>query len=182
MRLRCPRIWLLIAVLSIGCEREERRFRETVPPGPSAVIVPSTSLEAGPARQGHADFSRYERNAHAISEGQRLYEWFNCSGCHARGGGAIGPALMDDTWVYGGEPAQIFATLVEGRPNGMPAFGPRVPDQQLWQIVAYVRSMSGQVRKDVAPGRTDTLQMKPAEQSAPAQPPRRSSPPPGNTP
>ncbi len=63
----------------------------------------------------------------------------------------MGAALMDDKWIYGHEPHAIYATIVEGRPNGMPAFGGRIPDDQVWQLVAYVRSMSGQLRKDVAP-------------------------------
>jgi cytochrome c oxidase cbb3-type subunit 3 len=32
-----------------------------------------------------------------------------------------------------------------------------VPDQQIWQIVAYVQSMSGLVPNDAAPGRNDDL-------------------------
>jgi len=106
--------------------------------------------------------SPYDENAFAISEGQRLYEWFNCSGCHAHGGGAMGPALMDDQWLYGGAPDQIYSTIVQGRPNGMPSFGARIPRQQVWQLVAYVRSLSGQLRKDVEPGRPDAMQMRPA--------------------
>ena len=39
----------------------------------------------------------------------------------------------------------------------MPSFGGRIPDDQVWQLVAYVRSMSGQLRKDVAPSRSDEL-------------------------
>ena len=49
---------------------------------------------------------------------------------------------MDDEWIYGGRLEQIHQTMVEGRPNGMPAWGGKIPDQQLWQLAAYVRSMS----------------------------------------
>jgi len=45
---------------------------------------------------------------------------------------------MDDEWIYGFEPVNIFATIVEGRPNGMPSFRNRIPDYQVWQLVAYV--------------------------------------------
>jgi hypothetical protein len=51
-------------------------------------------------------------------------------------------ALMDDEWIYGGRLEQIHQTLVEERPNGMPAWGGKIPDDQLWQMAAYVRSMS----------------------------------------
>jgi cytochrome c oxidase cbb3-type subunit 3 len=54
----------------------------------------------------------------------------------------MGPDLMDDVWIYGSRLEQIHQTLVEGRPNGMPSWGNKVPDQQLWQLAAYVRSMS----------------------------------------
>jgi cytochrome c oxidase cbb3-type subunit 3 len=40
----------------------------------------------------------------------------------------------------------------------MPAFGQHVPEDQIWQLVAYVRSMSGQLSGSVAPNRSDTLQ------------------------
>ena len=46
---------------------------------------------------------------------------------------------------------------MEGRPNGMPSFKCRINEDQAWQLVAYVRSMSGWARKDAAPGRSDTL-------------------------
>jgi len=178
----CSRFRELAALLLIvagiaGCEREERRFSE--PQGDNVTLTtPTTDLMAGgqaPPPGGLAESagkSPYDGNAFAISEGQRLYEWFNCSGCHAHGGGAIGPALMDHVWLYGGEPDQIYATIVQGRPNGMPAFGARIPRQQVWQLVAYVRSLSGGLRKDVEPGRPDSMHMRPA----PAQTPEPGSP------
>ncbi len=46
---------------------------------------------------------------------------------------------MDDKWIYGAHPAQIYSSIVQGRPNGMPAFADRVPEQQVWQLVAYVQ-------------------------------------------
>jgi cytochrome c oxidase cbb3-type subunit 3 len=101
--------------------------------------------------------SPYHDNAYAMSEGKRLYNWFNCVGCHAHGGGGIGPALMDHRWIYGSRPDQIYSTIVQGRPNGMPSFAGRLTDQQVWQLVAYVESMAALVPKDAAPGRDDNL-------------------------
>jgi cytochrome c oxidase cbb3-type subunit III len=84
----------------------------------------------------------YYDNAAAVMAGKTLFGQYNCSGCHSNGGGGMGPALMDDEWIYGDRLEQIHQTLVEGRPNGMPAWGNKVPDEQLWQLAAYVRSMS----------------------------------------
>jgi len=86
--------------------------------------------------------AQYYENADAVINGKRLFTQYNCSGCHSNGGGGMGPSLMDDEWIYGGRLEQIHQTLVEGRPNGMPAWGGKIPDQQLWQLAAYVRSMS----------------------------------------
>jgi len=112
-----------------------------------------------------------------VSEGKRLYRWYNCNGCHANGGGGSGPPLMGDMWIYGNAPANIVAT-VEGRPNGMPSFRGKIPDYQAMQIAAYIRSMSGLVAKDVAPGRSDHLRAKKPESSTEQLTPKDSTRPP----
>jgi len=111
------------------------------------------------------DISKYESSAYAVSEGKRLYSAYNCVGCHEQGGGAIGPALMDSTWIYGSQPQQIYSDIVQGRPNGMPSFGGKLPDYQVWELVAYVRSMSGQLPSDIAPSRSDQMPVAKAEQA-----------------
>ena len=76
-----------------------------------------------------------------FAEGRRLFLWMNCAGCHgARGGGGIGPPLLDADWIYGREPANVYQSIVQGRPYGMPSYARLSPDQ-VWQIVAYVRSL-----------------------------------------
>jgi len=162
---RCIAIAACTVALSLAiaaCEREERQFRET-PPGVSPSNVRVSELQPGPAVPTPQTTSPYEHNAYAIAEGKRLYAQFNCVGCHAHGGGGMGPPLMDDKWLYGSEPANIFATIVEGRPNGMPAFGGKLANDQVWQLVAYVRSLSGLVRQDAASGRSDHMQVKKPE-------------------
>jgi cytochrome c oxidase cbb3-type subunit 3 len=114
-----------------------------------------SSIRATPIPPLDARALSYERSASAISEGQRLYNWMNCSGCHFHGGGGMGVALMDDKWRYGGRIDQIVASIAEGRPNGMPAWRGKLTEQQMWQIAAYVRSLSGQVPKDSVSARAD---------------------------
>src|SRR5206468_3702852 len=143
----------------LSCKREIRAFHVDAPSAEAArQTVALTDLVAGgaPATEPHVSNS-YEENAYALSEGQRLYEQFNCVGCHAHGGGDKGPALMDDKWIYGSSPEQIHATIVQGRPNGMPSFRNKIPDYEVWQIAAYVRSMSGLVSKNAAPAREDHM-------------------------
>jgi len=161
-------------LLLAGCEREERGFRVDPPSSSRVNTIRLSELQPGPAQPMPATKNEYEENAYAVSEGARLYQWYNCVGCHAHGGGGMGPPLMDEKWLYGADPAQIFSTIVEGRPNGMPSFRGKVPDHQVWQLVAYVRSMSGQVPKDVAPGREDNMSTKKPESMTEEKPPSKS--------
>jgi cytochrome c oxidase cbb3-type subunit 3 len=85
---------------------------------------------------------------------------------------------MDSQWIYGSQPENIFQTIVEGRPNGMPSFRGKLGTDQVWQLVAYVRSMSGLLPKDVAPGRNDDMQVRSQEQSTTKAQPGRSTLPP----
>jgi cytochrome c oxidase cbb3-type subunit III len=152
---------LIAAAFTAACDREERRFRE-LPPSASAVNAMRVSdLQPGGAMVEESTYTRYDDNAYALSQGKRLFEGMNCAGCHAHGGGGIGPALMDDEWIYGSDPAQIFKTIVEGRPNGMPSYKGRLGNQQVWQIVAYVRSMSGLASRSASSARDDHMKTSP---------------------
>lgn len=157
----------MLGLVVLGaCKREERRFRES-PPGMPPTAVRVSSLQPGPGRDTTHSANPYESSAFAQTEGQRLFGWYNCSGCHANGGGGIGPPLMDDKWIYGSEPDQIFATIMEGRPNGMPSFAGRIPAPQVWQIVTYVRSLSGLTPASGRSARADHMMIYPGSQALP---------------
>ena len=158
-------ILAVFALTFLSCEREERGFRVKTPDADRINSKQLSTLQPGVATQNPPVKNDYEENAYALSEGKHLFESMNCSGCHAHGGGGMGPPLMDDKWIYGGEPEKIFATIVEGRPNGMPSFRGKLPDYQVWQIAAYVRSLSGQVSKNAATSRDDNMQYKKPENS-----------------
>jgi cytochrome c oxidase cbb3-type subunit 3 len=168
---------VIACVVASGCKREQRQFREA-PPAVTTHDVQVSDLRPGGGSPTAPVHTPYENNAYAINEGKRLYSAYNCVGCHAHGGGGIGPALRDDQWAYGHEADQIFHTILEGRPNGMPAFRGKIPDAQIWQLAAYVRSMSGLVPKDVAPNRDDHMSGPPPESSTTRQQPKNSSLPP----
>jgi cytochrome c oxidase cbb3-type subunit 3 len=160
---RALQLGLFIIVLS-ACEREERRFRETPPASSPPRIVTQSPLQPGPTVLVNTVRGPYEYNAYAMSEGKLLFDQFNCSGCHAHGGGGMGPPLMDDEWIYGSQSENIFQTIVQGRPNGMPAFRERLSNDQVWRLVAYVQTMSGQHSKDAEPLRNDNMSYRTSEQ------------------
>ncbi len=147
------------ATILSACDREERHGRskpigETVPAGQSPdTIYPGSGTP--PPLDARAKL--YDNNAPAIAEGQELYMQMNCVGCHSHGGGGMGPPLMDDEWRYGGRIDQIAATIAEGRPNGMPAWGGKLTDDQIWKLAAYVRTLSGQPSKDAVASRSEEM-------------------------
>jgi cytochrome c oxidase cbb3-type subunit III len=126
-----------------GCDRQQRLDEAPAAGDLTTTAARQIRLAPGPPLADREIRGPYADNAFAVSRGERLYGWYNCAGCHFNGGGGIGPPLMDETWIYGGEAVNIFRTILEGRPNGMPAYGGRIPEQQAWQIVAYVRALAG---------------------------------------
>jgi cytochrome c oxidase cbb3-type subunit 3 len=84
----------------------------------------------------------YEGNARARQTGAQLFVAYNCIDCHgADGSGAMGPSLADGRWHFGGGPAEVFESIYQGRPDGMPSWGGRIADDQIWMLVTYVRSL-----------------------------------------
>lgn len=108
-----------------------------LPPVPTAV-----GPLPGPAQNPPRRTNPYENNVAAMAEGRELFVRMNCSGCHGgRAGGGMGPSLRDVDWLYGSTDAQIFDSIAEGRAHGMPSWGLHLPEDQIWKLVAYVKSL-----------------------------------------
>jgi cytochrome c oxidase cbb3-type subunit 3 len=85
----------------------------------------------------------YEGDKRAIGMGGQLFIGYNCLDCHgAEGSGAMGPSFQDGRWHFGGSPGEVFESIYQGRPDGMPAWGGRISNDQIWMLTAYVRSLS----------------------------------------
>lgn len=160
---------LLVALSLCACKREQRSLR-TDPPVAAAlaqVAVMPGGINGTPPEVDRALGHPSQTNAYELSQGKRLYTWFNCEGCHADGGGAFGPALMDGWWRYGPDPVSIFVSIREGRPRGMPAFANRLTTEQIWQLTGYIQSLGALSAQTAAPNRNDDMQTRPAENRAP---------------
>jgi cytochrome c oxidase cbb3-type subunit 3 len=169
-----------IMLIASSCKREERLFHVSPPDASVVQAVNLVELHPGGTPPPFHVKNPYEENAYALSEGKNLYSAYNCVGCHAHGGGGMGPPLMDAKWIYGSEPEQVFATIIEGRPNGMPSFRGKIPANQVWQLVAYIRSMSGLASKNAAPARDDHMHSGPPENSRKEEKPQQSYTPPSS--
>ena len=85
----------------------------------------------------------YEGDKNATATGGKLFIAYNCLDCHgAEGSGAMGPSFQDGRWHFGGAPGEVFESIYEGRPDGMPSWGGRITDDQIWMLTAYVRSLA----------------------------------------
>jgi cytochrome c oxidase cbb3-type subunit III len=138
----------LLAIATAACAAASLA-QTLAPPGPAGAgrSAPSRYWIAPgppPPDQPPAANESWKPGTAAIQEGKRLFGWFNCSGCHgAQGGGGWGPSLRDGQWIYGNDPVSIYDSIWQGRPQGMPTWGGRIPDEQIWNIVAYIRSLEG---------------------------------------
>jgi cytochrome c oxidase cbb3-type subunit 3 len=106
----------------------------------------------GPPQNPPRTANPYASDVAAMAEGRTLFVRMNCSGCHGgRAGGGMGPSLRDEDWIYGNADAQIFSTIALGRANGMPSWGAMLNDDQIWKLVAYVKSMRTPQEPDPPP-------------------------------
>jgi cytochrome c oxidase cbb3-type subunit III len=137
---------LPLAAMLGGCEAERRgtQDRPLARPGAPTMVITS-DLIAGEVMLRPRIRNPYEGNAHAVMEGRRFYMWFNCHGCHGMaGGGGIAPPFADSDWIYGSDPENVYQSIVQGRPNGMPAFN-RLSDDVVWKLVSYVRTLDDEL-------------------------------------
>jgi cytochrome c oxidase cbb3-type subunit 3 len=130
-------VTVLLAFLACGCQQR---------PDATEGSLPSISTPVGPvpgmATPLIGPTDPYIGNATATMEGRKLFVWYNCYGCHGgHGGGGMAPSLRDRTWIYGSTDSDIYNSIAEGRGKGMPAWGLKIPEQQIWELVAYIKSL-----------------------------------------
>jgi mono/diheme cytochrome c family protein len=109
--------------------------------GSSAKPAPAPAAAADPVPQ-------LLRSPADVARGKSLFAGTCGAYCHKMTNApADAPFLFDCDWLFGGSDEQIFHTITHGVPNSrMVPFGGAIPDQDIWRIVAYLRSAS-QCRK-----------------------------------
>ncbi len=126
---------------------------QTLPPATRAMAIPLGDVPGAPgvrADLANGVVNPFENQPSAIQDGKILYQKMNCVYCHQfKGTGLIGPSLANGQWRYGGRPSEIFKSIYEGRPQGMPAWGEAMPTDKIWQVVAYIQSLGGTVPQNV---------------------------------
>jgi cytochrome c oxidase cbb3-type subunit 3 len=83
----------------------------------------------------------YRADAAAIAEGQQVFVQI-CAACHKPdGSGLVGPSLVDSYWKYGHGDAELYQSVMEGRPLGMPAWGAQLGSEKVWRALAYLETL-----------------------------------------
>jgi glucose/arabinose dehydrogenase len=69
----------------------------------------------------------------------------HCAGCHGTDlGGGRAPSLFNEQWLATVSDTRLTASIRNGVPNtGMPAFAPQLNDDQIWELLQYIRLQSG---------------------------------------
>jgi cytochrome c(L) len=142
------RIWLvpaLILVIMLGQPRGPAAQGQEKPKGTEEQKQPQDAPQAATAQnqQGPKKRNPFTGNAEAIKEGRSIYMQSGCNGCHGMGGGGMGPALLDDTWKWGGDDETLFKLIKGQIPNQtMPSvFGAVLSEEQVWKVIAWIRSI-----------------------------------------
>jgi len=87
----------------------------------------------------------------SISDGKRVYQRYcaSCHGANAEGGAGndlipAAPDLTDKEWKHGSTDGEIFAVIKNGVPPdlNMIPFGDQLKDQEIWNVVNYLRSLA----------------------------------------
>jgi cytochrome c oxidase cbb3-type subunit 3 len=137
----------VVALATAACTRTGQDSPARVP-NRSAVtsspLPPGAGVSPGihPQAVLGAVSNPYTGDKAAIMAGRQLFTGMNCAGCHSGyAGGGMGPSLRDSLWIYGNADAQVFSSIAEGRPYGMPAWAGRLQDDQIWRLVAYIRTL-----------------------------------------
>jgi cytochrome c oxidase cbb3-type subunit 3 len=166
-------IGITLGLLFTGACRRSEGGSATTPPAtgfPATNAITTAPLGQVAGASGNVTAlsiaNPFERNPQAIEQGKQLYIKMNCAGCHAYNGkGNMGPDLTDTYWRYGGLPVEIYKSIEEGRPQGMPSWGAALPPEDIWKLVAYIESFGGSVSaKDYEHARQGD---QPGEQIAP---------------
>ncbi|HEY2749722.1 c-type cytochrome [Phenylobacterium sp.] len=153
----------LLVTLMAACSRARGDSTTGGAPAqvPADAALNSIPLGAPPGQPISASriANPFAGNAQAAAEGKQLFSAMNCVYCHgAEASGLMGPALNNAGWRYGGAPAELYRSIHDGRPQGMPAWGGRLPPEQIWKLVAYLETLAD------ASGRPSTTGAQAAEQ------------------
>ena len=110
-----------------------------------SVLLVASLCVAGtirPAAQGPPPKNPLEGDPSAIRAGMGIFR-ARCADCHGVDARGVRGPDISRVWAEGRTDGGLFQTLRNGVPNTeMPSVGARTPDIEVWQILAYVRTLA----------------------------------------
>ena len=91
------------------------------------------------------DFDKALKSPAALEAGRQVFAT-RCFPCHGqKAEGLIGPNLTDNYWIHGdGSMPSIAQTVTNGvLDKGMPTWGPILKQEEILNVVAFVKSLKG---------------------------------------
>ncbi len=98
---------------------------------------PSETAEAEPAKQKTVTLLESQAD---LDAGKKLYET-NCAVCHKADGAGFAtfPSLIDEEWINGNNPEEVFHAISEGNvAKGMIPYKTQLSEKQITQLTSYV--------------------------------------------
>jgi len=117
-------------------------------PSPAVAANPAAPAQPAPgAATGAAEspVAAYLTDPAAIQRASQLFRAVCTGYCHSTQAAAdrVAPNLFDCEWTHGSSDQQIFHSISAGIPDTqMQGFGERLPHEDLWKMVAYLRQKS----------------------------------------
>jgi cytochrome c oxidase cbb3-type subunit 3 len=146
---------LLLCAAAVACGSPSRGSADRAAEAAGAAPLPTAAGVAALPEGPYAGLAvsaiekdatnPYGSDTAAVERGRALFVAMNCTGCHGfeAKAGLMAPRLTDNYWRYGGSDADVFNSVYEGRAQGMPAWGAVLSEDQIWELVAYIRSLGG---------------------------------------
>ncbi len=105
--------------------------------------APGAAQPTTPGEDPHKKVLAIMADSAQQKRGQVLY-LARCGACHGHDGqGSVGPNLVDEYWLHGGKPEQVFALIADGNPQaGMPPWKAQLSPEEIWAVVAYVKYLA----------------------------------------
>ncbi|CAM3148812.1 MULTISPECIES: c-type cytochrome [Sphingomonas] len=115
---------MVLACLISACGKEARDIGPTV-------------AQTAPVGKKDPRIALFQGNVWQIAQGGRYFQYYGCAGCHHDG--APGTRDLADGLRRGADFPAVFASIAHG--HGDRSYATRIPDEQLWQLTAYVRDL-----------------------------------------
>jgi cytochrome c peroxidase len=96
-----------------------------------------------PAEEPAKQLNPFAGDPEAVKEGRKLYQSYGCPACHGlMGGGGMGKPILDDDWIFASDDETLYK-LIKGQipAQTMPRTFAGIPDEHVWKLLAYVRSL-----------------------------------------